>query len=62
MGEQQLPEVHAAPHSPARKYMIGHIARSLGRSEMADSAISQANRELEAINSGIMSLGRKRRR
>jgi hypothetical protein len=60
MGEGQLPDVYAAPHSPARKYMIGHIAHSLGHTEIAEPMIAEANCELEAIKSQMMSFGRKR--
>jgi len=34
---------------PIRKHMIGHIARALGRNELADAMIAEAERELEAI-------------
>jgi hypothetical protein len=44
-----LPELYAAHGSPEWKYTVGHIARTLGRSEVAEPMIAQAEGELEAI-------------
>jgi Stage II sporulation protein E (SpoIIE) len=33
MEQDELPEVQATRTSPARKYMIGHLAKSLGKVE-----------------------------
>lgn len=57
--EDNLPDVHAAQGSPARKYLIGHIARSLGRTDIADPMIAEAESELETIRSQILSLGKR---
>ena len=59
--EEDLPWVHARSHSPARKYMIGHLARSLGRTDIATPMIEEADRELEAIRVNILSVGRRRK-
>jgi hypothetical protein len=58
---EELPEIHAAPHSPARKYIIGHIARRLGRVEVSEPMIAEANRELGAIRSQFSKAGRTQR-
>lgn len=62
MQQEQLPDVYAAPTSPARKRMIGYIARRLGRTGLADPLIAEAESELKAIGELTSSLGRRRNR
>jgi hypothetical protein len=57
MEHDQLPEVHASRSSPARKYMTGHIAKSLRKPE-ASQIIAEAEAELEAIRVRVYSAGR----
>jgi len=59
--QDQLPEVHATRTSPARKYMIGHIARRLGVSELAEPLIAEATRELEAIRAELFAARTRRK-
>jgi hypothetical protein len=61
MEQDELPEVYATRQSPARKYMIGYIARSLGMTEFAEPLIVQAENELDAIKAKILSIGRRQK-
>lgn len=47
--EGDLPELYAAHGSPKWKYIVGHIARTLGRNEVAEPMIAEAEAKLEAI-------------
>ena len=58
--QDQLPDVHATRTSPARKYMVGHIARSLGKAE-AEAIIAEAEGDLEAIRARVYSARRARK-
>jgi hypothetical protein len=62
MEQEQLPEVLATRRSPARKNMIGHIARSLGKIEISEPMIAEAESEFEAIRVQYLSAGRKNRK
>jgi hypothetical protein len=61
MEQDQLPEVYATRSSPARKWMIGHVAKSLGKAEIAGPMITEAEAELEAIRVRVGSVGRGRK-
>jgi Domain of unknown function (DUF4304) len=60
MEQEQLPEVFATRTSPARKRMIGYIAKRVGRTDLAGPLIAEAESELRAITEGVYSLGRGR--
>jgi hypothetical protein len=60
--EQEMPEVYATRTSPARKRMIGYIARSLGRTDLADPLIAEAESKLKEITERVYSLVRSRKR
>lgn len=47
--QADLPEVPASRESPARKRMIGYIARALGRTELADAMIAESDAALRDI-------------
>jgi hypothetical protein len=60
--QEQLPEVYAARASPARKRMIGYIARKIGRADIAEPLIAEAELEMNAIRERFLSPGRGRNR
>ena len=64
MEEEQLPEVYATRTSPARRYMIGHLARRLGLTDLGEPLIAEAEKEREAIRTELFlaRTGRKRRK
>jgi len=59
MDQEDLPEVLATRTSPARKHMIGYVARRLGRTEIAEPLIAEAESELKAISGRVYSFGRR---
>jgi hypothetical protein len=59
MEQEELPEVLATRRSPTRKHMTGHIARSLGITEISTPMIAESESELEAINLQVYGKGRK---
>jgi hypothetical protein len=61
MEQDELPEVYATRTSPARKRMIGYIARRLGRTELADPLIAEAESEFREIAEQVYSIRRKRK-
>jgi hypothetical protein len=61
MDKDELPEVYAKRSSPARKYMIGHVANGLGKVEIAGPMIAEAEKELEAIRVRVLSVGGSRK-
>lgn len=61
MEQEDLPEVYATRASPARRRMIGYIARSLGRTDLAERLIAEAEAEFKEIEAWVYSDGRKRR-
>ncbi len=62
MEEERLPEVSAARTSPARKRMIGYVARGLGRAEFGERLIAEAESEMKAFMARVHSVGRGRNR
>jgi hypothetical protein len=62
MEQEQLPEVYASRTSPARKRMIGYIARRIGRIDMAEPLIAEAESGMKAFRERVTSLGRRRNR
>ncbi len=60
--QEQLPEVLAARNSPARNRMIGYIAQSIGRTDLAGELISKAESEIQAIHARVHWIGRNRNR
>lgn len=61
MEQEELPEVYATRTSPARKRMIGYIARRLGRTDLADSLIAEAEFELKEFAERVFSVRRGRK-
>ena len=61
MDQEELPEVYATRTSPARKRMIGYIARKLGRTDIADPLIAESESELKEITERVNSIGRRRK-
>lgn len=61
MDQEELPEVHATRTSPARKRMIGYVARRLGRTDIAEALIAEAASELKEITERVYSIGRRRK-
>jgi hypothetical protein len=61
MDQEELPEVYATRTSPARKRMIGYVARRLGRTEIADPLIAEAESELKEIAERVYSIGPRRK-
>ena len=59
MDQEELPEVYGAGTS--RKRMIGYIARRLGRPDIADPLITEAESELREITERVYSFGRRRK-
>lgn len=59
--QEELPEVFATRISPARKRMIGYVARRLGRTDIADPLIAEAESELKEIRERMYSIGRGRK-
>ncbi len=62
MEQEQLPEVYATRSSPARKRMIGYIARRLGRTDLAEPLISEAESETNALREQVLSVRHGRNR
>ncbi len=61
MDQEQLPEVYATRTSPARKRMIGYIARRIGRIDIAQPLIAEAESEMSAFREQLRSGGRRRK-
>jgi hypothetical protein len=61
MDQEDLPEVYATRTSPARKRMIGYVGRRLGRADLADPLIADAESEFKAIGEQVYSIGRRRK-
>lgn len=61
MDQEELPEVYATRNSPARKHMIGYVARRLDRTDIADLLIAEAESELKEITERVYSIGRRRK-
>jgi hypothetical protein len=59
--EDRPAEVFGTRKSPARKHMIGHIARALGRKDLAEPMIAEADHELDAIRTRLNPIGRRRK-
>ena len=57
---EELREVHTTRTSPARRRMIGYLARRLGLAG-ADQMIAEAESELKEMMDQVYSLGRKRK-
>jgi hypothetical protein len=62
MEQEQLPEVFATRTSPARKRMIGYIARRIGRPDIAEPMIAEAELEMKTFREQVLSYGRRRNR
>ena len=62
MEQEQLPEVYATRTSPARKRMIGYIARRIGRIDIAEPLIAEAESEMKRLRDHVLSIGRGRNR
>ena len=58
MEQEEVPEVRATRTSPARKRMIGYIARAIGRSDIAEPLIAEAESAMKALVE--QSVGRRR--
>ncbi|HLJ48867.1 MAG TPA: DUF4304 domain-containing protein [Bryobacteraceae bacterium] len=61
MDHEELPEVYATRNSPARKRMIGYVARRLGRTDLAEPLIAEAESDFKAIREQGYSIGRRRK-
>jgi hypothetical protein len=60
MDDEELPEVCGS--SSTRKHMIGFVARALGRSDVAEAFVVEAESELKVIRELVCSAGRARKR
>ena len=61
MDQEKLPEVHATRTSPARKRMIGYVARGVGRDDLADALIVEAESEIKKIAERVYPIGSRRK-
>lgn len=61
MDHENLPEVTATRTSPARKRMIGYVARRLGQTNISEPLIAEAESEFRAIMERFDSIGRRRK-
>lgn len=62
MEQDRFPEIYDTRTSPGRKRMIGYIARSLGKVELAEPLIAEAESQLREIKERVQSYGRRRSR
>ncbi len=60
MDQEELPEVHSGRNSPARKSLIGYVARSLGRADIAEPMIAEAESEKNAYLKVVRSVWKGR--